>query len=106
VSGRKSKQRGKSFELNVADYLGMKKAHYKAHDLEGHPLITVECKKRERLPASIKGWCAQAAAAVEPKKVPVVVAGELYGLTKDALVILRLEDFKFLLRLADQCEQL
>jgi len=97
MSGRKSKQRGKSFELAVAKYLGMKRAHFERHDLEGHAMITVECKKRERLPKSVKGWYAQAVAATEAGKMPVLVMGELGGKTGDALAVLRLEDLEYLL---------
>lgn len=98
MSGRKSKQRGKSFELAVAKYLGMKRAHFERHDLEGHPLITVECKKREKLPKIIKKWFLQAFMACEAGKTPVLVIGELGQHTEDALVVLQLSDFQYLIR--------
>jgi len=94
MSGRKSKQRGKSFELAVAKYLGMKRAHFQRHDLEGHPLITVECKKREKLPKSVKDWYAQSVDAAEVGKIPVLVMGELGQHARDALVVLKLDDFE------------
>jgi len=97
MSGRKSKQRGKSFELAVAKFLGMKRAHFQRHDLEGHRLITVECKKREKLPKSIKDWYTQAAAAAQPGKTPVLVMGELGQRTGDALAVLTLADLEALL---------
>jgi len=97
MSGRKSKQRGKSFELAVAKFLGMKRAHFQRHDLYGHDLITVECKKREKLPKSIKDWYTQAVAACEDGKLPVLVMGELQGKTKEALVVLKLEHFEEIL---------
>ena len=96
MSGRKSKNRGKSFENAVADYLGFTRAHYKQHDLEGD-FITVECKKRGKLPKSITDWYAQAVAARRDNTYPIVVMGELNGKTKDALVLLSLEDFSDLL---------
>jgi len=98
MSGRKSKRRGSSFEIAVAKYLGMKKAHYKRHDLEGHPLITVECKKREKLPKSIKKWFLQAFTACETGKIPVLVISELGKHTGDALTVLRLADFQYLIK--------
>jgi len=108
MSGRKSKQRGKSFELAVAKYMGMKRAHFERHDLEGHPVITVECKKREKLPKSVKDWYAQAAAAPDKSahecgKIPVLIMGELNQLTKDALVVLTLDDFRAILELTEDC---
>ena len=80
----------------------MEKAHYKAHDLEGHRFITVECKKREQLPKSVKGWYTQAAnapkqSAHECGKTPVLVMGELNQKTGNALVVLTLSDFKAIL---------
>ena len=101
MSGRKSKNRGKSFELAVAKFMGMKRAHFEAHDLEGHDLITVECKKREKLPKSVKDWYAQAANAAQCGKVPVLVMGELGQRTKDALVVLALDDFRAILELTE-----
>ena len=97
MSGRKSKQRGKSFELAVAKYLGMKRAHFQRHDLEGHRFITVECKKREKLPKSVKDWYTQAANAAEYGKVPVLVMGELGQRTGDALAIMTLANLQALL---------
>jgi len=81
----------------VAKYLGMKRAHFEKHDLHGHPLITVECKKREKLPKSVKGWYTQAANAAECGKVPVLVMGELGQRTGDALALISLEDFRALM---------
>jgi len=97
MSGRKSKQRGKSFELAVAKFLGMKRAHFQKYDLYGHPLITVECKKREKLPKSVKDWYAQSCDAVEPGKMPVLVMGELGQKTGEALVVVSLEDLEGML---------
>ncbi len=97
MSGRKSKQRGKSFELAVAKFLGMKRAHFEKYDLYGHPVITVECKKREKLPKSIKDWYSQAADAAECGKVPVLVMGELGQRTGDALAVVTLADLDALL---------
>ena len=97
MSGRKSKQRGKSFELAVAKYLGMKRAHFQKHDLYGHDLITVECKKREKLPKSVKDWFAQASEAAEHGKFPILVMGELGAAVYDSLVVLSLEDFGWII---------
>jgi len=105
MSGRKSKQRGKSFELAVAKFLGMKRAHFQRHDLYGHNLITVECKKREKLPKGVTDWYAQATNAAECGKAPVLVMGELNQPTKDALVVLTLSDFRAILEVAEEdCE--
>jgi len=103
MSGRKSKQRGKSFELAVAKYLGMKRAHFQRHDLDGHPFITVECKKREKLPKTIKRWFLQAFMACETGKRPILVMGELGGHTEDALVVVRLADFRHLMHDVMRC---
>jgi pyruvate/2-oxoacid:ferredoxin oxidoreductase beta subunit len=99
--GSKSRQRGKSAELAVAKYWGCKRAHFEAHDLTGHRLLTIEVKCRSTNIKQIAKWMEQAEAAVEPGKTAIVqfhTLGEKYS---EDIVFIRAKDFRELVGYAE-----
>lgn len=64
--------RGKRNELASAKFWGMKRAHFERQDLHGHPIISVECKEREKGNREVKDWMTQARLAAPKGKVPIV----------------------------------
>ena len=92
-----SKTRGRNFELAVAKFMGCQRAHFKAHDTEGHPVFTFECKKRKEHAKTLMRWWTQAVNATEEGKLPALVMGEFRQLTEEALVVIKLKDLKKLL---------
>jgi hypothetical protein len=62
-----------------------------------HPLLSIEVKQRQRLPAWLLDALAQAEAAARDGKLPVVVlhqAGQRYD---EALCVIRLDDLRWLI---------
>lgn len=70
--GSKSRQRGKNHELACCRFWGMKRAHFEAHDLEGHPVLSVEAKSRQSDLKTVRTWIEQARAAAPKNRTPVV----------------------------------
>jgi hypothetical protein len=67
-----SRQRGKSGELAIAKFWGMRRNHFEAEDLTGHPTISVEAKVRKERIVTIDKWVAQADNACPLNRIPVV----------------------------------
>lgn len=92
--GRISRTRGKQTELAVARYWGCRRAHFEAHDLTGHPILSIEVKCRQAGITTIEKWMSQAIAAAEDGRIPVVhyhVLGRDYG---DDFIIIRAKDLR------------
>lgn len=94
---RTSRQRGKSGELAIAKFWGMKRNHFEASDLKGHGLISIECKVRSKPIISILKWMAQAVAAAPQLKVPVVHFHALGDRHDNDLCIIRAKDLRDLI---------
>lgn len=108
MSPRGSKDKGRKYEHEIAGYLNDKVDGLAAKrailsgsagasdgaDLDGTPLIHVECKRVERL--APKEAMAQAEAAIAKRRreaMPVVVTRTNGMATEESLVVMRLRDW-------------
>jgi hypothetical protein len=88
----------KACERRIAELLGGKRipvsgrARGDCSDVE-HPILSVECKSRKKLPAWIEDAMNQAEASVKDGQLPVVVLHQDRAPYAQSLVVLRLEDF-------------
>ncbi len=93
MSGRLSRNRGRQFEQAVARYMGGKRNHFESEDIR-HPVLSIECKHRKRHSATLVKWMAQAEAAAEDGKVPVLVMHEERQEYGNSYVVMRLKDLR------------
>jgi len=98
---RTPRQRGKSFELAVANDLGVRRAHFESYDLVWNG-FTIECKKRKQLPKLVTTSMAQAIKNCLPETYPLVVMSQVGQGVKDAYAMIRLRDLKEILGLFDE----
>jgi hypothetical protein len=92
--GSKSRQRGKSNELATAKFWGMRRHHFEAEDLHGHPILSVECKTRQTAIKTLDHWVTQAALAAPGGKIPIVHFHVLGRDRTEDLVIIRATDLR------------
>jgi len=72
----------------------MQRSHFEKEDLHGHPLISVEVKHRQRHSKTLVKQFAQAEAAGEPTKVPVLVLHESLQEYGNSYAVMRLKDLR------------
>lgn len=86
----------KRMERKVAGDLGGKRVIEKGYNLEdvSHPIFSIECKTRKKLPASLESWYNQAKTNAPKGKIPVVVLHETGKRRKNDFVVLKYEDFR------------
>ncbi len=92
-----SRTRGKNFELAIANILKGKRNHFEAEDIR-HPVFSIECKHRKKLPVAVMKWKEQGEAAAEKGKIPLLAMHEQQQEYLDSLVVIRL---KHLIELID-----
>jgi len=88
-----SRTRGKNVELAIARYMGCKRNHFEAEDLQ-HPILSIEVKHRAAAPVLLRKAMAQAEAAAEQGKIATVVLheqGQEYG---RSYAVMRLKDLR------------
>ncbi len=95
--GKTSRQRGKNNELETARFWGMRRSHFEAHDLTGHPVISVECKARATAIATLVRWISQAINAAPTGKTPVAQFHAMGTRRSHDLVIMRATDLRDLI---------
>lgn len=89
----------KTAERRIAEILGGRRVPVSgrgrgdAPDVE-HPTLSIEIKSRRRLPDWIKDALAQARASARKPQLSIAVLHEDGARYKDALIVLRLEDFE------------
>ena len=95
MSGRKSRNKGKRFELEIAHALDTERTGTRGksdadHGDIIHDTLFVQCKRRAALPVSLMTWWNETtAAASRVDKMPLLVIREDRG---EALVLMRLGD--------------
>jgi hypothetical protein len=88
----------KACERRVAELLGGRRipvsGRTRGHcpDIE-HPILSIECKSRKKLPAWIEDAMRQAEASATDGRLPVVVLHQDRAPYAESLVVLRLGDF-------------
>ena len=88
----------KSCERRIAELLGGRRVPVSGRtrgdcpDVE-HPILSIECKSRKKLPAWIEDAMKQAEASAKDGRLPVVVLHQDRAPYAESLVVLRLEDF-------------
>ena len=92
--GARARNRGKLGELGAARYWGCKRVHFEKHDLEGHPVLTIEVKSRQKPNKTVNKWIAQSIAAAQPGHIGVVHLHENGRNYKDDVVIIRAQDLQ------------
>lgn len=89
----------KTAERRVAEELGGRRVPVSGRQREDapdveHPTLSIEVKSRKRLPAWIRDAIEQAEASAQPPQLSVAILhqdGDRFG---NAMVVMRLEDFK------------
>ena len=80
-------------EQAVARYMGGHRNHFEAEDIQ-HPVLSIECKHRKRHSRMLGKWMAQAEAAAEDGKVPVLVMHEERQEYGHSYAVMRLKDLR------------
>lgn len=103
---KKNRDRGKSYERWLANYLGGRRVGLLGMEdvVLSTPPISIECKEREKLPESIKGWMAQAEANTPEDMLAMVCLHELNSSHEKDFVVIRLPALKVFLILLGGCK--
>lgn len=91
-----SRDKGKRFELQIAKFFDTNRNHFESEDIR-HPVLSIECKHRNKLPKTIVKWYMQAQAACPTDRIPVVAMHESYQPVAESLVLISLSDLKKLI---------
>ncbi len=73
--------------------MGGQRNHFESEDIR-HPVLSIECKHRKRHSRMLVKWMAQAEAAAENGKLPVLVMHEERQKCGNSYAVMRLKDLR------------
>lgn len=92
----KNKARGKRFEKKIAERLGGRRIGLLGQEDVLHPIYSIECKSREKLPKWFANFWKQTEDSCPDDKVPLLVIHLHNQRHDDDWVVMKLSDFESL----------
>jgi len=90
----KNRDRGKRFEKKIAERLGGRRLGVLGGEDVLHPIYSIECKSREKLPKWFESFWKQTMDNCEEYKVPLLVIHLLNQRHDEDWVVMKLSDFE------------